>query len=262
MDVAQLFAGTPTQVLVAGLAFARVSALFASAPVFRGRNLPIMAKGGLALLLVLLLLPGLSTQAAVPTDILALLLLLFREVVLGLLMGTFVQFLFYSVQVAGQLVDMEMGFQMANILDPLSETQLPLVGNFLGMLSVLLYLSLNGHILLIRALGESFRLVPLGAVSFSFTPELVIYSFTSMFALAVQMALPIVGVSLFVSMMFGLMAKAVPQMNVFIVGMPLKIVLLSIVLVMVLPVFMVFLEHSLGVVFLRLSDWLAVGIGL
>jgi flagellar biosynthetic protein FliR len=82
-----------------------------------------------------------------------------------------------------------------------------------------------------------------------------------MLALAVQMAFPIIGVSLFLSLMFGLMAKAVPQMNVFIVGMPLKIVVLSVVLVLVLPIFLVLLEHSLGEVLLQLSDWLAMGVG-
>lgn len=262
MDIAGLFEGTPAEVLVAALIFARVSAVLAAAPVFRGRSMPTLVKGGLALLLVLLLLPGLSAQVTVPTDLLALLLLTLREVALGLLLGTFVQLIFYAVQVAGQLIDTEMGFQMASLLDPLSGGQLPLVGNFLGMLSVLLYLGLNGHILLIRALGESFRLVPLGAADFNFAPDLVVRSFTGMFALAVQMALPVVGVSLFISLMLGLVAKAVPQMNVFIVSMPLKVLLLSIAVVVALPTLLVFLERSLGEVFLRLADWLAIGAGL
>ncbi len=260
MDVAGLFAGTPAEVLTAGLAFARVSALFAAAPVFRGRNLPSLVKGGLALLIVLLLLPGL-VPLALPTDIVSLLLLLVREVGLGLLLGTLVQLLFHAVQIAGQLADTEMGFQMAAVLDPMSGQQVPLVGNFLGMLSLLFYFSVNGHILLLRALGESFRIVPLGGLTFSFTPGLIVKSFTGMFALAVQMALPLIGVSLAVSLIFGLMAKAVPQMNVFIVGMPVKVIVLSLLLVIILPTFMYFFEHSLGAVFLRLADWLSAGIG-
>lgn len=259
MDVAQLFSGTPAEVLVAGLAFARVSALLAAAPVFRGRNLPSLVKAGLALLVVMLLLPGLA-PVSVPTDIFSLLMLLFREVGLGLLLGTLVQLLFNAVQTAGQFADMEMGFQMASILDPMSGEQMPLVGNFLGMLSLLFYFSLNGHLLLLRALGQSFRIIPLGVTNFSFTPELVLRSFTGMFALAVQMALPLTGVSLAVSLIFGLMAKAVPQMNVFIVGMPLKVILLSLLLVIILPLFMYFFEHSLGDAFLRLSDWLEAGL--
>lgn len=245
-------------ILLASLLFARTGALLASSPIFRARNIPAMAKAGLAFLLVLLLLPN-TPAVAMPRTLIALLFLVSREIAIGLIMGQLVQMVFIAVQVAGQLVDMEMGFHMANVLDPMAEAQLPLIGNFYSLLGLLVFLSLNGHLLILGALSRSLQAAPVGQLVFTFSAEMVITSFTQMFLLAFQIALPLVGTSLFTSLVFGLMAKAVPQMNVFIVGMPAKVLILAMLLVVVLPGYLWVLERSLGEVFFQLGQWISSG---
>lgn len=249
----------PLQIYLVALVFVRVSALLLTAPLFRGKNVPSMVKVGLALLVALLLRPSLLLPPALPATTWELTSLLAREAAIGISMGFMVQLFFFAVAVAGQLIDTEMGFHMANVLDPLSDSQLPLIGNLFSMLCILLYLSLHGHLLLLRAVADSFRLLPLGAFSLPLNSRLIINACVRLLTLAVQIALPVIGASLFTSLMFGIMAKSVPQMNIFVVGMPLKIVLLSIVLVVSLPGLVYFMEESLGDVFLQLADWLATG---
>lgn len=249
----------PFQVYLVALIFVRTSALLVTAPIFRGRNVPNMVKAAFALLVALLLRSIVSPPVGIPVTIWEMTGLLAREFLIGASMGYLVQLFFLAVGVAGQLIDTEMGFHMASVLDPLSDSQLPLIGNLFSMLSILLYLSLQGHLLLLRALAESYELLPLGRFSFPVDLTLLINACARLLALAVQIALPVMGASLFTSLMFGIMAKSVPQMNVFIVGMPLKIVLLSIVVVIALPGLVYFLERGLGDVFLQLADWLASG---
>lgn len=249
----------PFQVYLVALVFARVTALLLTAPLFRGKNVPSMVKAGLALLLALLLRPALQLPAAMPATAWTLTMLLIREAFIGVSMGFMVQLFFFAVAVAGQLIDTEMGFHMASVLDPLSESQLPLIGNLFSMICILLYLSLHGHLLLLRALAESYQLLPPGTLSLPANATLIINACARLLTLAVQIALPVIGASLFTSLMFGIMAKSVPQMNVFIVGMPLKVVLLSIVLVVALPGLVYLIEQGLGDVFLHLADWIASG---
>ncbi len=248
-----------TQILIASLIFARGTALLTTSPIFRARNIPIAAKAGLALLLMLLILPN-APLVPVPESIFTLMVLVSREIAIGLVMGQLVQLIFIAAQVAGQMIDMEMGFHMANVLDPMADAQLPLVGNFYYLLGTLVFLSLNGHLLVLAALNHSLRLVPPGQMAFSFSADMVINAFTRMFLLAFQIALPVVGASLFTSLIFGLMAKAVPQMNVFIVGMPAKVLLLATLLVIVLPGYLWVLERSLGEAFFQLGQWISSGV--
>lgn len=242
-----------------GLVFTRVTAVLLTAPLFRGRNVPGMVKMGLALLLSLLLAPLLPIEPVIPLTIWGLGGFLLREAAVGISMGFFVQIFFFAVGVAGQLIDTEMGFHMANVLDPMSDSQLPLIGNLFSMLCILLYLGLHGHLLLIKALAASFKLLPAGILSWPLDLGFIVKAIVRLLPLAVQIALPVIGASLFTSFMFGIMAKTVPQMNVFIVGMPLKIVLLSLMLVVALPGLVFFMENSLGELFLQLGDWLAGG---
>ena len=97
---------------------------------------------------------------------------------------------------------------MANVLDPLAESQLPLIGNLFSMVSLLLYLSLDGHLFLIRALADSFVLLPLGSPLFPRDIGLLVSACAQVLGLAVKIALPIIGVSLFTSLMFSIMARS------------------------------------------------------
>lgn len=248
------------QVYALLLIFSRISSFMVLAPLFRGRNVPTGVKMGLSLLISFLLRPGIVLTQPLAATTWGLLVLVAKEMAIGLSIGFFIQLFFFAVGMAGQLIDVEMGFHMANILEPLSGSQLPLIGNLFSMVFTLLYLSIHGHLLLLKALVESFQLLPLG----SFLPpaglNLMVEAMTGLLALAVQIALPVIGASLFTSIIFGILAKSVPQMNVFIVGMPLKVAIVSALLVVVMPGLMGFMEHSLGDLFLNLGDWLSAGI--
>lgn len=242
------------------LVFFRSAALFTTAPLFRGRNVPALAKIGIAFLLSLLITPQLPYTPAWPVDLASLAFLVSREVAIGLLLGSIVNLIFVAIQGAGQLVDMSMGFQMVNLLAPLSESQLPLMGNFYYLLAVLTFLSLNGHLLLFRAMTDSLLAVPAGEFSWTLSLDFVLLSFTRVLFIALQIALPLLGAALFLDILLGLMAKAVPQMNVFIVGMPAKILGLMFVLLAGVPALLLVMERTIGEFFLYLFDWLAAGV--
>ncbi|MBI2874491.1 MAG: flagellar biosynthetic protein FliR [Firmicutes bacterium] len=161
-----------------------------------------------------------------------------REVLKGALIGFGAALVISTAQMAGSLLDVEMGFGMVNVVDPTLETQAPLVGNFQHLLALIIFLLVDGHHLLLRALWESFRLFPPGT---AILPEQsaagVLLLTAAMFSLALQLAAPVLATMFLTTVALGLLARTVPQMNVFFVGLPLKAGLGILLLVFTLPIY-------------------------
>lgn len=247
MDLYQFVA---QHLLVFLLVLARISGLFVMAPVFSNRNIPVQVKAGLAALLSLILVSTLNLDYRLPADsLLPLILTAAAEFITGLVIGFAAQLIFAAVQAAGEGTDMQMGFGIVNVVDPLFGTQVPLIGNFKLLLALLVYLEVNGHHLLLVALRESYLLIPIGGLNWrgSVTATLL-ELFTGMFILALKIMFPVVGGLLVVEIALGLLARAVPQMNVFIVGLAAKVGAGLILLLFFLPVYVYFtqflVEHS------------------
>ncbi len=145
------------------LLLARVAAVVGASPLIGSRNVPMRLKAGLVGILTLLLLPAVSLPQSQPQlELLPYLLLLGREMGVGLLLGFCVTAAFAIFQLIGQFIDMPIGFGMVNVLDPTSQSQMPIVGQFQYLLAMGIFLLINGHHGIILALGRSLELIPLG----------------------------------------------------------------------------------------------------
>jgi len=162
----------------------------------------------------------------------------------------FVRMIFAGIQLAGQLAGYQMGLAIANVLDPATSGQFPIISQIYNLIAMLIFITINAHHWFLRAIKESFTLVPpLGfQFSSSLADQLVSLS-GNIFVIAVKVGAPIIVVLLLTSVASGLIARTVPQMNVFIVAMPLKIAVGLLFLILSIPYLVVFLRqifHDFG----------------
>ncbi|MDF9295745.1 flagellar biosynthetic protein FliR [Geobacillus stearothermophilus] len=205
------------------LIFARTASFFAAMPLFSYRTVPASYKIGLAFFFSWLLFLAVPKPTLPLNDVY--MLLIFKEVLVGLALGLIAAIVMAAVQVAGGLIDFQIGFAIANVIDPQTGVQSPLLGQYLHSLALLLLLMLDGHHLLLDGLFYSYRWLPLDGwphIADGRAVEYAVRAFAAMFAIAVQMAAPLVGALFLVDVALGIIARAVPQMNIFAVGFSLK----------------------------------------
>lgn len=229
-----LFNALPLLLLI----FARLISFIATMPIFSYRTIPAPVKIGLAAVLALLVDVTILESQTVPLDGRFVLLLL-KEILVGLSMGFVAGIITYGVQLAGAFIDMQIGFAIANVISPESGVPTPLTGQFLYLLQLLFFLGVNAHHMLINGILSSFQMIPVTDLSVAFgsgsTVEFVVRVTAQMFLIAAQLALPIVGCLFLVDVAVGLVARTVPQVNVFVVGLPLKVVAGFAVMLVVFP---------------------------
>ena len=220
----------------------------AFAPVFSTRNIPVVWKATFVLLLTFLAWQYDSAGGfEIPQNVIAHVLLLCTEITIGIILSLVAQFFFAAVQLAGQVLDTQMGFGIMNVVDPLSGTQIPILGNFKYILALLVFLEINGHHYFLQALFDTYKTIPVGGISlqapfYTFLTEI----FGQIFVIGLQLSLPIMGALLFTDLILGIMARTVPQMNIFMVGMPFKILLGFTVLLISVPLYIYLLNTMIG----------------
>lgn len=230
--------------------FVRVGALFFLLPFFGARNIPFLWKAGLSLVTALILFPVVPPPPAFPRTTLGVIMGIASEVLLGFVLAIGVKMLFAAVELAGQFMGFQMGFNMASAMDPQTGGQSTVISQFLYLFTILIFFSVNGHYMFIRALAASFYKVP--PDSFHLTTPVVgalVKVSSDMFVIALKMAAPIL-VALFLSnLCLGIVARTVPQVNVLMIGFPLNIclgmILLSLVILNLSP-FLVDLVRKMG----------------
>lgn len=244
MDV---FAGMQNQLQVFILILVRVSGLLFGAPVFGSRNVPSYAKIGLALAISYTLFPLLYQDTIeIPDSLFPYLFLVAKELLAGIVLAFASSLVFSAVLMTGQILDMQIGFGIINILDPMSGQQMPLVGNFKNSLALLIFLVTNGHHIFLSAMVASFKLIPITSVVFqSILTDIVIDMVIGMFTIALKISLPVLLALLLTDISLGVLTRTMPQMNIFVVGVPGKIIVGIFVLSLALPFYIQFL----GVVF-------------
>lgn len=218
------------------LIFARIVAFVTVLPFFAWRGIPVMLRVFFAFVLSVLLTLNWKGELALPESDLEMILLLGRELAAGLVLG-FLVYLFLSVfLMSGQFMDHEAGMMMAGTFDPLFGGQVTILGQFFYFLAVVLYLTMNGHHLLFFSLKESLVILPL-AGPFVSTPVIWEYVriFSRMFLLAFQIAAPVIVILWITDIALGFLSKTVPQIHVFIVGLPLKVAFVMLVFLFLLP---------------------------
>ncbi len=207
------------------LVFLRTGAFLMSLPGLNAPSVPILFRVGLALSASLLLVPALGLQAPpFLADGISLGVAAAGEILLGLLAGMAVRLVFEGVQLAGQIVGYQMGMAIAEVIDPASEDQVALLSQFNTLFATLIFLTINGHHAVIRSLVESYALVPpLGFQVNGPVMERLIRLSAEVFVVGLKAGAPIIVALMLSTVSFGLVARTVPQMNIFIVSMPLSI---------------------------------------
>jgi flagellar biosynthetic protein FliR len=234
MNIADLSA---EQIQLFLLTFVRITALVSLLPVFGAAAVPVQLKAGLSFVLALLIFPTLGPPAQAAVSIPLFFFSVVKEIFVGLVLGFATTFLFAGVQFAGRLIDMQMGFSLVQVIDPFTESQVSTTGQLQILLFTILFLAINGHYFLLLAIQKSFMVIPLLGVQ---APAGSLASYFSglvgnVFVVAIQLAAPVFVVLVLTSLSLGIVARTVPQINIFFVGMPLKIAVGIGTFVLVLP---------------------------
>jgi flagellar biosynthetic protein FliR len=228
--------------------FFRVLAVFTSAPVFSNRVFPMRSKVGLALLVALCAQASLSGQPQVSFTGPQALETLIQQVGIGLAIGFSVQVVFASMALAGELIGLQMGLNFATFFDPASSTQSSAVSIFFGHMTVLLFIVLNGHLLVLMAVIRSFDSFPVGSSLLEMLNKVRLYELgAALFSSALWIALPLIAMLLLVNLTLGIISRVAPQMNIYAIGFPVTLTVGLLGISVTLPM----LDHPFTTLFTR-----------
>ncbi len=204
--------------------FLRVLAVFASAPIFSSRSVPVRTKIGLAFVIALCLQPALPEQTVLSLTSPEALGAVVQQISIGVAIGLAVRIVFSAVEMAGEVIGFQMGLNFAGFFDPSTNAQTSTVGRFFGNMAMLLFIVLNGHLMLIQAVAASFETFPIGGHALETVRQLRLHELGAViFKYGLWIALPMIGMLLFVNVVMGIVSRIAPQMNVFAIGFPLTL---------------------------------------
>jgi len=223
------------------LMFVRVITMLALLPIFGANYIPLQVKAAFGLLFTSVLfsvqlaagLPAFPGAFTLPLFF----MLVIKEALVGVAVGFAASFLFTAVQFAGRMVDTEMGFGFVEVVDPFTEEQTTVLGQLQVILFTILFLAINGHYFMLITVQKSFEIVPMFSAVFpggKMTEHLTKMT-ADVFVLGLKLSAPIFVTLLLSEIAMGIVARTVPQMNIFFVGLPLKIVIGMATMVIVLP---------------------------
>lgn len=218
--------------------FVRISGMLFAVPVFGTRMMPVRIRIAFTIVLTAVLAPLLPAPPAVDIISLAGLLITAQELFIGLIMGFVLQMVFSALVMAGEQIAMSMGLGFASLVDPANGVNVPVISQFYVIVASLLFLAMNGTMLITEALVQSFQLLPVGT---GLLGKEVFWTLATwggqMFISAILIALPIVTTLLVTYMALGVMTRAAPQLNIFSVGFPVTMMLGFIAMTMTLENF-------------------------
>ena len=205
------------------LIFVRTSTLLYVFPIFSAPQIPTLVRISLGGLISFILYKSVVLAAPLP-DLGALVAAIVSQIILGLIVGFVAYLVFMGIQFAGEILDLQIGFAVANVINPQTQQQVTVIGELELTLATLFFLISDSHLLLLQGIGGSFNLVPLPYITLD--PALVgnVMVFVQQaFMIVFQIAAPAAAALFIVNVALGLMARVAPQMNVFVVGFPLQI---------------------------------------
>jgi flagellar biosynthesis protein FliR len=230
------------------LIFIRIGTVFAVVPFFNAEIIPRRITALIALFLSFILLPLVPKIQIRPDElnILMMVSILIHQMLIGLALGLAIDVIFSGIQIAGELMGFQMGFSIANVVDPMTGITAPITSNLLYITAFLLFFSFGGHHLLIKALVETFAIMPIGdrMVHTGFLMSVITYA-GAMFVIGIKVSAPVVGILLLINVSFAIIARALPQMNVFLMAFPLTIAVGLIFMVLVIKMMPMFMTGSL-----------------
>lgn len=221
MEWAQLFSEGRTAAFI--LLFVRFSSLFMAVPIFSHANIPMSLKAAMAFFFTVIFYDSLP-PLQIPTDSLSMTVAILGEMLFGLVVGIILQLAYHVITFAGGQISFMMGFSLASAIDPQSGVSMPIVNQFLSLVALMVLLALDLHHWIILLASASIATVPLGG--FMVTPELfryIMHGMLNMFVVGFMIAFPITALSMLADVIFGMLMKTMPQFNLLVIGMPIKI---------------------------------------
>lgn len=204
--------------------FLRVLAVFTAAPIFSTRAFPVRARIALALLIALAAQASLPAQPLINLNEAQAMGVLIQQVGIGLAIGFVIRLVFAVVELAGEVVGFQMGLNYAAFFDPAMNTQSSAVARFFGYMASLLFVVLNGHLMVLMSVIRSFEVFPVDQNFLQALSLMKLYSLGGdLFASALWISLPMVGMLMFVNLALGIVSRVAPQMNIFAVGFPITL---------------------------------------
>lgn len=203
----------------------RIASLLMVMPIIGTQMVPGRIRLYMALAITLALVPVLPPMPVVDALSLRTLLLIAEQILIGALLGFALQLLFHVFVFTGQLVSMQMGLGFASMMDPATGVSVPVLGQFLLMLVTLLFLSMNGHLVVFEVLAESFVTLPVGSGLPLDNFALMAGQLAWVIGAALLLALPAISALLVINIAFGVMTRAAPQLNIFTIGFPMTLIL-------------------------------------
>lgn len=215
----------------------RMTGFVAFNPILGRRSIPAMVKAGLILLLSLSVFAAAPVDLEAPNNMLVLVFTFLMEMFLGFALGLVINFFFYIPVMAGSVADMQMGLSMASTYDPASGIQVTVTSTMLNILMTLLFFTANGHITLIRIFMNSGLVVPFGSVALGeHFFGAMIQVFLDCTILGIKLCMPILAAEMMGQVGMGILMKAIPQINVFVINIELKVIVgLCMILVLLAP---------------------------
>lgn len=232
------------------LVFVRTAGIFTLVPIFGAHQVPTQVRIAIALGMALVFVPlciAASGPATLAADVPSMALLIIKEAMVGLVIGFVTTLVFTAIQMSGDFIDMQSGFNFASMIDPVYGTHTAVCGRFQQTLAGLLFFVCNAHYVMLSGLADSFRALPVGA--FSLNPTVVggvTDLFVTLFAIALRIAAPVIAAVFLADVAMALISRVVPQMNIMMVGMPVKLGVGLIGMAVALPVAIAMSRNMLG----------------
>ncbi len=235
------------------LVFTRILAIFMFLPVYGSNNIPIQARIIFISFLSLALMPIVNITTAVPQDILIFGGVLLSEFLIGLTLGFIGLLVTNAIYLAGLLIDMSVGFAMVNVIGVQDESEVAVTSNFMYILAMFIFLMLDFHHEIIKAIVKSFEMIPVGAFNFNFFVVNHFFVITKeSFEIGFQIAAPILLTIMIMDLILGILSKAMPGMNIFMVGMPFKILVGLFTFYLILP----YIQNVLVLLFQKMIEYM------
>jgi flagellar biosynthetic protein FliR len=215
---------------------ARILGLISMAPPFSNAMVPTQVKLMLGIFIAILISPTVPALPAIDPMSLTGLLILVQEMITGLAMGMVMSMAFTAVEMGGMIISSTMGLSFAAFFDPTSQGQTAVISQFYSLLCTLIFLSINGHLVLLATLSESFKTLPISAhpMGTEGVHQLVLWA-GSIFSMGLQLSMPILGVLLLTNVALGVLSRAAPQLNLFGIGFPITLSVGFILIAVSLP---------------------------
>ena len=243
MEWAELFSEGRTAAFI--LLFVRFSSLFMAVPIFSHANIPMSLKAAMAFFFTIIFYDALP-PLQIPTDALSMSVAILGEMLFGLIVGTILQLAYHVITFAGGQISFMMGFSLASAIDPQSGVSMPIINQFLSLVALMILLTLDLHHWIILLASASIATVPQGG--FMVTPELfqyIMHGMLNMFVVGFMIAFPITALSMLADVIFGMLMKTMPQFNLLVIGMPIKIGVAFLVLMATLSAAMVIVASQM-----------------